>query len=70
MLVVLRNAGDRKTGEIERDKIGGNRQAGTISGAFEGEIVDEFIRARLTDRLAFIDLGRSFFSPVLRSSAG
>ena len=45
--------GNRETSEVEA---GGNRQADTTRGAFEGEIVDELIRPRLTDRLAFIML--------------
>ena len=46
---------DSETGEVDSDKAGGNLQAGATGSRREGEIVNEFIRARLTDSLAFLD---------------
>src|SRR5204863_8663296 len=52
-----RTAADRETGEVDRDVVRRDHQTiGPAAGA--GEIVDEFIRARLTDRLACLDLDR------------
>jgi hypothetical protein len=55
---------DRETGEVDRDTVGGNQQAGAVRTR-EGEVVDELIRARFIDRPAFLDLDRSFLPPVL-----
>jgi len=60
-------AADRKTGEVDGDKVGVDQQA--IAGG--SEVADEFIRAWVTDRLAFLDPGRSFCSRVCsRASDG
>jgi hypothetical protein len=53
---------DIEASEVDADNAGGNHQADSRGGPtpIGGEIVGEFIRARLTDRLALRDLDRSF----------
>src|ERR1700730_14857770 len=61
-------ASDRETGQVDGDEVGGNQQAVGVETRLE--IVNEFIRARLTDRLAFLDLPWPLFSRVLCLRAG
>jgi hypothetical protein len=54
------SAGHREPGEINRDEARGNRQAVAVAVDRAGEIFDQLIRAWLIDRLAVLDLYRSF----------
>ena len=52
-----RGRADRETSEIDCDRIGGNLQANDIGlSAFDGDIVDKFIGARLADCLTLLYL--------------